>query len=132
MITIDHGRTDSTDGAVFPYVFPLLMNPYSESSGIINFIGSRLGGDAKLAGKTIVVLYHGSPYGKRNGPDLQAARQQIRLHGASRSRCRHPGTEQESEWLTIRRTNPNYVVLRGWGVMNPVALKTAQKVGFPG
>ena len=25
----------------------------------------------------------------------------------------------------------DYVVLRGWGVMNPVALKTAQKVGFP-
>ncbi len=26
---------------------------------------------------------------------------------------------------------PDYVVLRGWGVMNPVALKTAQKTGFP-
>ncbi|RWH67911.1 ABC transporter substrate-binding protein, partial [Mesorhizobium sp.] len=27
--------------------------------------------------------------------------------------------------------HPDYVVLRGWGVMNPVALKTAQKTGFP-
>lgn len=26
---------------------------------------------------------------------------------------------------------PDWVILRGWGVMNPVALKTAQKVGFP-
>ncbi|MFW8588886.1 hypothetical protein ACOJBM_40850 [Rhizobium beringeri] len=25
----------------------------------------------------------------------------------------------------------DYVVLRGWGVMNPIALKTASKVGFP-
>ncbi len=30
LITINHGRTDSTDGRVFPYVFPLL-NPYSET-----------------------------------------------------------------------------------------------------
>jgi branched-chain amino acid transport system substrate-binding protein len=41
----------------------------------------------------------------------------------------HPGNEQESQWLTIRRAKPEYVVLRGWGVMNPVAIKTAQKVG---
>jgi hypothetical protein len=43
----------------------------------------------------------------------------------------HPGNEQQSQWLSIRRAKPDYVVLRGWGVMNPVALKTAQKVGFP-
>ena len=43
----------------------------------------------------------------------------------------HPGNEQQSQWLTIRRAKPDYVVLRGWGVMNPVALKTAQKTGFP-
>ena len=43
----------------------------------------------------------------------------------------HPGNEQQSQWLTIRRIKPDYVVLRGWGVMNPVALKTAQKTGFP-
>ncbi|TGQ03273.1 ABC transporter substrate-binding protein, partial [Mesorhizobium sp. M2E.F.Ca.ET.219.01.1.1] len=43
----------------------------------------------------------------------------------------HPGNEQQAQWLTIRREHPDYVVLRGWGVMNPVALKTAQKTGFP-
>jgi branched-chain amino acid transport system substrate-binding protein len=68
LITINHGRTDSTDGRVFPYVFPLLLNPYSETSGIINFISSTLGGVEKLKGKKIVVLYHGSPYGKETIP----------------------------------------------------------------
>ena len=43
----------------------------------------------------------------------------------------HPGNEQQAQWLTIRRAKPDYVVLRGWGVMNPVALKTAAKTGFP-
>jgi branched-chain amino acid transport system substrate-binding protein len=43
----------------------------------------------------------------------------------------HPGNEQGSQWLTIHRIKPDWVILRGWGVMNPVALKSAQKVGFP-
>ena len=130
LITINHGRTDSTDGRVFPYIFPLLLNPYSETSGIINYIGAKEGGIEKLKGKKIVVLYHGSPYGKETIPiyDLLAQKygftvQQIEVP--------HPGNEQQSQWLTIRRAKPDYVVLRGWGVMNPVALKTAQKTGFP-
>jgi len=130
LITVNHGRTDSTDGRVFPYVFPLLLNPYSETSGIINYIGSKEGGVEKLKGKKIVVLYHGSPYGKETIPiyELLAKKygftvQQIEVP--------HPGNEQQSQWLTIRRAKPDYVVLRGWGVMNPVALKTAQKTGFP-
>ena len=43
LITINHGRTDTTDGRVFPYVFPLLLNPYSETSGIVNYIASKEG-----------------------------------------------------------------------------------------
>jgi branched-chain amino acid transport system substrate-binding protein len=130
LITIDHGRTDSTDGAVFPYVFPLLMNPYSETSAIINFIGSRSGGDDKLSSKSIVVLYHGSPYGRETIPIyvLLAKKYGFKLQQIE---VPDPGTEQEAQWLQIRRIHPDYVVLRGWGVMNPVALKTAQKVGFP-
>src|ERR1044072_3221484 len=70
LVTINHGRTDSTDGAVFPYVFPLQLNPYSEVSAITNYIGTREGGVEKLAGKKIVTLYHGSPYGKETIPIL--------------------------------------------------------------
>src|SRR6185312_413116 len=115
---------------VFKYVFPLLLNPYSETSGIVNYIGGKEGGIDKLKGKKIVVLYHGSPYGKETIPiyELLAKKygftvQQIEVP--------HPGNEQQSQWLTIRRAKPDYVVLRGWGVMNPVALKTAVKTGYP-
>jgi len=130
LLTINHGRTDTTDGRVFKYIFPLLVNPYSETSGIVNYLGTKAGGIDKLKGKKIVVLYHGSPYGKETIPiyDLLAKQygftvQQIEVP--------HPGNEQQSQWLTIRRAKPDFVVLRGWGVMNPVALKTAQKTGFP-
>ena len=129
LITVNHGRTDSTDGRVFPYVFPLLLNPYSETSAIINYVGTKLGGLDQLKGKKLVVLYHGSPYGKETIPIYELLAQKFGFT-VQQIEVPHPGNEQESQWLTIRRVKPAYVVLRGWGVMNPVALKTALKVGF--
>jgi branched-chain amino acid transport system substrate-binding protein len=130
LTTINHGRTDSTDGRIFPFVFPLLLNPYSETSGIVNYIGSRLGGLDRLKGRKIVVLYHGSPYGKETIPIYELLAKKYGFN-VQQIEVPHPGNEQQAQWLTIRRARPDYVVLRGWGVMNPVALKTAQKVGFP-
>ncbi|APG95153.1 ABC transporter substrate-binding protein [Sinorhizobium americanum] len=130
LITINHGRTDSTDGRVFPYVFPLLLNPYSETSGIVNYIASKEGGPESLKGKKIVVLYHGSPYGKETIPIYELLAEKFGFE-LQQIEVPHPGNEQQSQWLTIRRAKPDYVVLRGWGVMNPVALKTAAKTGFP-
>jgi len=130
LITINHGRTDTTDGRVFPYVFPLLLNPYSETSGIVNYIGAKEGGLEALAGKKIVVLYHGSPYGKETIPIYELLAEKYGFT-VVQIEVPHPGSEQQSQWLQIRREQPDYVVLRGWGVMNPVALTTAQRNGFP-
>ncbi len=130
LITINHGRTDSTDGSVFPYVFPLQLNPYSEVSAIVNYIAAQSGGLDKLKGKKIVTLYHGSPYGKETIPVLDLLAKKYGFTVAH-VEVPHPGNEQQSQWLNIRRDKPDWVILRGWGVMNPVALKTAQKVDFP-
>jgi len=130
LITINHGRADSVDGSVFPYAFPLQLGPYSEISAIVKYIAEREGGEAKLAGKKIVTLYHGSPYGKETIPieDLFAKKLGFNL---THLEVAHPGTEQQSQWLEIRKQKPDWVILRGWGVMNPVAIKTAAKTGFP-
>jgi branched-chain amino acid transport system substrate-binding protein len=130
LITINHGRTDSTDGSVFPYVYPLVLNPYSETSGIINYIADREGGIDKLKGKKLVVIYHGSPYGKETIPiyDLLAQKYGFEV---TQIEVPHPGNEQQAQWLQVRRIKPEWIVLRGWGVMTPVAIKTAKKTGFP-
>ena len=130
LVTINHGRTDSTDGRVFPYVFPLSLNPYSEISAIVNFIGEREGGLDHLGGKRIAVLYHGSPYGKETRPIAELLANKYGF-SVTHIEVAHPGTEQESQWLQIKRLAPQWVILRGWGIMNPVALKTAAKTGFP-
>ena len=77
-----------------------------------------------------MVLYHGSPYGRETIPvvDLLAKKYGFAV---TQIEVPHPGNEQGSQWLKIHQINPDWVILRGWGVMNPVALKTAQKVGFP-
>jgi branched-chain amino acid transport system substrate-binding protein len=130
LITINHGRTDSTDGRVFPYVFPLSLNPYSEISAIINYIGQHEGGTESLRGKKIAVLYHGSPYGKETQPIVELLAGKYGF-ASTHIEVPHPGTEQESQWLQIKKLAPDWIILRGWGIMNPVALKTAAKIGFP-
>lgn len=124
LITVNHGRTDTTDGRVLPCVFTLLLNPCSKTSGIIDYVAGKAGGLDKLKGKKIVVLYHGSPHGKKTIPihDLLAAKYGFTV---DQIEVPHPGSEQGAPWLQIGRAHPDRVVLRGWGVMNPVALTTA-------
>src|ERR1700687_4558924 len=130
MISLGYGRTDASDGRVFPYVFPLITNYWSQNTAKIKFIGMKEGGMDKLKGKKIVNLYHGSAYGKETISilDLQAKKYGFTV---THIEVPHPGNEQESQWLQIRQLKPDWVILRGWGVMNPVALKTAAKVGYP-
>jgi len=130
LVTIGYGRTDASDGRVFPWVFPMLTNYWSQNTAKIKFIGSREGGMDKLNGKKIVNIYHDSAYGKETIPLLDA---QAKKYGFTviHIPVSHPGNEQQSQWLRVRQEKPDWVILRGWGVMNPTAIKAAAKVGFP-
>src|SRR5215510_5336031 len=130
IISMGYGRTDASDGRVFPYVFPLVANYWSQNTAKIKFIGQKEGGMDKLKGKKIVNLYHDSAYGKETMPILEA---QAKKYGfeVTHIAVPHPGNEQQSQWLQIRQIRPDWVILRGTGVMNPTALKVAAKVGFP-
>jgi branched-chain amino acid transport system substrate-binding protein len=130
MITIGYGRTDAADGRVFPYVFPLITTYWSQNTAKIKFIGQKEGGMDRLKGKKIVNLYHDSAYGKETIPVLDA---QAKKYGfeVTHIPVAHPGNEQQSQWLQIRQIKPDWVILRGWGVMNPTAFKAAAKVGYP-
>ena len=130
MVTIGYGRTDAADGRIFPWVFPMVTTYWSQASGIVNYIGMKEGGMDKLKGKKIGLLYHDSAYGKESHAimDKLAAK-----HGFEviKIPVAHPGNEQQSQWLQIRQAKPDYVILWGWGVMNPTAIKSAAKTGYP-
>jgi branched-chain amino acid transport system substrate-binding protein len=130
VVSIGYGRTDASDGRVFPYVFPLITNYWSQNTAKIKFIGMKEGGMDKLKGKKIVNIYHDSAYGKETIPVLDA---QAKKYGFSVTHIPvpHPGNEQGAQWLQVRQIRPDWVILRGWGVMNPTALKAAARAGFP-
>ena len=130
IVSIGYGRTDAADGRVFPYVFPLITTYWSQNTAKIKFIGQKEGGMDKLKGKKIVNIYHDSAYGKETIPVLDV---QAKKYGftVTHIAVAHPGNEQQAQWLQVRQIKPDWVILRGYGVMNPVALKAAAKIGFP-
>ena len=130
LISMGYGRTDAADGRVFPYVFPLITTYWSQNTAKIKFIGTKEGGMDKLKGKKIVNIYHDSAYGKETIPVLDV---QAKKYGFTVTHIAvpHPGNEQQAQWLQVRQIKPDWVILRGWGVMNPTALKAAARAGFP-
>jgi len=130
MTTLGYGRSDAANGAVFPWVFPLITSYWDQAAGMIKYLGDKAGGLDKLKGKNIVHLYHDSAYGKEPFPVFEAYAKDLGFE-LIKIPVPHPGNEQQSQWLQIRQANPDYVILWGWGVMNPTALKAAARVGYP-
>jgi len=130
LITMGYGRSDSKNGAVFKWNFPLLGTYWSAADIAIQHISKEMGGDATLKGKTIALVYHDSPYGKEPIPALEVLSKKLGFELALYP-VTHPGIEQRSQWLSIRQTRPEYVLLWGWGVMNSTAIKEAAAVAYP-
>jgi branched-chain amino acid transport system substrate-binding protein len=130
LITAGYGRSESQDGGVFKWNFPIAGTYWVAGDIIVQDIAKKLGGADKLKGKHIALVYHDSPFGKEAIPILQ---ERANTHGFKLSLLpvTHPGVEQKSTWLQIRRDRPDYVVNWGWGVMNSTLVKEAQATGYP-
>ncbi len=130
VVTIGYGRSDSADGMVFKWNFPIAGNYWVAADAIVQAIGKKEGGLDKLKGKKIALVYHDSPFGKEPIPLLQ---QRAGLHGFELQMLpvTAPGVEQKATWLQVRQSRPDYVILWGWGVMNSTAIKEAQATGYP-
>jgi branched-chain amino acid transport system substrate-binding protein len=126
--TMGYGLSQSADGAVFEWNFPLLGTYWTAADVILQDITRKERGT--LAGKKIALVYHDSPYGKEPIPLLQkrAAAQGFEL---SLLPVTPPGVEQKSTWLRIRQQRPDYVLFWSAGVMTPAGIREAQATGFP-
>jgi branched-chain amino acid transport system substrate-binding protein len=130
LLTAGYGRSESQDGGVFKWNFPLAGTYWVAADVLIQHIAKKEGGFDKLKGKKITLVYHDSPFGKEPIPLLQ---ERSKMHGFELATIpvTHPGVEQKAAWLQIRQNRPDYVLLWGWGVMNSTALKEAQATGYP-
>jgi branched-chain amino acid transport system substrate-binding protein len=127
--SMGYGMTAASDGRWFPWVFTFPTTYWSQASAVVKYIGQQEGGLDKLKGKKIVHVFHNSPYGKEANPTLEelARKYQFELTLLA---VDHPGQEQKSTWLQVRRINPDWIFMSGWGVMNQVAVKEAASIGF--
>jgi branched-chain amino acid transport system substrate-binding protein len=130
LITAGYGRSESTDGNVFKWNFPLTGTYWDAADVLLQHISKKEGGWDKLKGKKFALVYHDSPYGKEPIPLLV---ERSKMHGFELQQLpvTHPGVEQKATWLQIRQNRPDYVLLWGWGVMNSTALKEAVATGYP-
>jgi len=123
-----YGRTSAKNGEVFRNVFNYPANYWDGASGAINHLLDINGGN--IQGKKVALVYHNSAYGKEPIRTLEVLSEK---HGYELSLLPvdHPGQEQKSQWLQIRRDRPDYVLMWGWGVMNQVAIQEAVNIRFP-
>jgi branched-chain amino acid transport system substrate-binding protein len=129
VVTVGYGRSESADGSVFKWNFPVAGTYWVAADAIVQAIAKKAGGFDKLKGKKIALVYHDSPFGKEPIPLLQA---RAAMHGFELLLLpvTAPGVEQKSTWLQVRQSRPDNVILWGWGVMNSTAIKEAQATGY--
>jgi branched-chain amino acid transport system substrate-binding protein len=126
--SMGYGRTSAKNGEVFRYIFNYPANYWDGASIAIKHILEENGGD--INGKKVALVYHNSAYGKE---PIRTLEELAAKHGYELSLLPvdHPGQEQKSQWLQIRRERPDYVIMWGWGVMNQVAIQEAANIRFP-
>lgn len=130
VLTVGYGLSQSADGSVFKWNFPLLGTYWTAADVMIQDIAKKLGGEDKLKGKKIALIYHDSPFGKEPIPLLQARAKangfELLLYPVTA-----PGVQQKSTWLQVRRTRPDFILLWSAGIMTPTAIREAQAIGYP-
>lgn len=130
ILSMGYGRTSAADGTVFKWVFNFPATYWSQASAVVKYFGDRSGGMDKLKGKKIIHIYHNSAYGKEANPTLEILAKKFGFD-LTLLAVDHPGQEQKSTWLQVRRKKPDFIFMSGWGVMNQVAIKEAGSINFP-
>ncbi len=131
VLSMAYGLSASAVGKDFPWVFNPPATYWDGASAIIKYISEQEGGLEALKGKKIGFIYLDAGYGKEPIPLLQQFKDK---YGFELILYPVPGKEmqnQSSLWLNVQRDNPDYMIMWGWGAMNPTAVKEAANAGFP-
>ncbi|MER2606148.1 MAG: ABC transporter substrate-binding protein [Siculibacillus sp.] len=131
VLSMAYGLSAAADGKTFPWVFNPPMTYWDGASVAVKYIASKAGGLDKLKGKKIGFIYLDAPYGKEPIPLLETLAKE---NGFELLKYPVPGDkmqDQSSQWLNVQSDGPDWMIMWGWGAMNPTAVKEAVKVGYP-
>jgi branched-chain amino acid transport system substrate-binding protein len=131
IFSMAYGLSASADGNNFPWIFNPPATYWDGMSMIIKYIGDKEGGFAKLKGKTIGFIFFDGGYGREPIPLLE---QFAKDYGFEVKLYPVPAAEMQNQsglWLNVRRDRPAWMIMWGWGAMNPTAVKEAAKINYP-
>ncbi len=131
ILSMAYGLSAAAVGDTFPWVFNAPVTYWDGASAILEYIAEQEGGLDKLQGKKIGFIYLDAGYGREPIPLFEGLAPK---YGYELLKYPVPANQmqnQSSQWLNVRRDNPDYMVMWGWGAMNPTAVKEAAKIRFP-
>jgi branched-chain amino acid transport system substrate-binding protein len=131
VLSMAYGLSASAIGDTFPWIFNPPATYWDGLSMILTYIGNKEGGLDKLKGKTLGYIYLDAGFGKEPIPLFE---QFVKDYGFTLKLYPVAATEmqnQTSQWLNVRRDRPDYMVMYGWGALNPTAIKEAAKINYP-
>jgi branched-chain amino acid transport system substrate-binding protein len=131
ILSMGYGLSASAVGNDFPWVFNPPATYWDGLSMIFKYIGDKEGGLDKLKGKTIGYIFFEGGYGREPIPLLEQFAKdygfQVKMYPVTVQEMQ----SQSAQWLSVRRDRPAWMIMWGWGAMNPTALKEATKINFP-
>jgi branched-chain amino acid transport system substrate-binding protein len=131
ILSMAYGLSASAVGNDFPWIFNPPSSYWDGMSIIIKYIAGKEGGFDKLKGKTIGFIYFDGGYGLEPIPLLD---QLGKDYGFEVKKYPVPPAQMQNQgslWLSVRRDRPDYMIMWGWGAMNPTAVQEAAKTGYP-
>jgi branched-chain amino acid transport system substrate-binding protein len=132
VLSMAYGLSASAMGETFPWIFNPPDTYWDGMSMILKYIAAQEGGGMeKLKGKKIGYIYLDAGFGKEPLPFLE---QLSKDYGFETKLYPVAGAEmqnQSAQWLNVRRDKPDYMVMYGWGALQPTAIKEAVKINYP-
>src|SRR5262244_91673 len=131
ILSMAYGLSASAVGNDFPWIFNPPATYWDGLSMIFKYIADKEGGLEKLKGKTIGYIFFDGGYGREPIPLLE---QFAKDYGFTAKQYPVPAAEMQNQsglWLNVRRDRPAWMIMWGWGAMNPTAIKEAAKINYP-
>ncbi len=127
VFSMGYGLSAAAAGEQFPWAFVYPASYWSQLSSILKYIDSNGG----IEGKKIGFIYLDVGYGKEPIPLLDQLSESMGFSVAKFPVGVKEMQNQGSQWLNVRKERPDWMIMWGWGAMNPTAIKEAAKIRFP-
>jgi branched-chain amino acid transport system substrate-binding protein len=131
ILSMAYGLSASARGDIFPWVFNPPNTYWDGASMILKYIAEKEGGLDKLKGKKIGYIHLDASFGKEPIPLLEQLSKDLGFELKMYPVGAQDMQNQSSQWLSVRRDRPDWMVLYGWGALNSTAIKEAVRVGYP-